>query len=149
MRAINHALTGAIIGLVVGESILAAPLAVVSHFIGDAIPHHGTGEASLKTAWFRRAIYIDALLCFGLVVVLALAQPLHWQLAAVCAFLAAAPDFLSINHVIKARRNQKWKPNLYGKFAKGIQWFERPVGAAVEIAWFIAAAAILVPLLRL
>lgn len=147
MRAINHALTGAIIGLVSGEPLLAVPLAIASHFICDAIPHYGKGPESIKEDLFKNLLYIDAALCFLLVVVLAWQQPPHWQLAAVCAFLAAAPDFLSFNRFIKARQGKPWKPSMYAKFATGIQWFERPIGAVVEAVWFVVAVGILVPYL--
>jgi len=41
MTATNHALTGAAIGLLVGEPLIAVPAAIASHFICDALPHYG------------------------------------------------------------------------------------------------------------
>ncbi|HEY5152520.1 MAG TPA: hypothetical protein VII55_00950 [Candidatus Saccharimonadales bacterium] len=151
MTAVNHALTGTLIGLLVGQPLAAVPLAVGSHFVCDALPHFGTGlpdNILLKTKAFRNYLFADAFLCFLLVCILALMRPEHWLLAAVCALAAASPDFLSINRYWKTRRGLKWKPGRYVKFASGIQWFERPIGAVVEIAWFIGAVVLLVPLLR-
>jgi hypothetical protein len=153
MRAINHALTGAVIGLAIAEPVAAVPLAIVSHYVCDAIPHYGQNDPDgqkLRSSFFRRLLYFDAILCFGLVVLLAINQPINWQLAVICAFLATAPDLFSINKYRHALTHTKWHPNLYSKLATGtgIQWFERPIGVVVEIAWFMGAIALLIPFLR-
>jgi hypothetical protein len=151
MRAINHALTGAVIGLAIAEPAAAIPLAIVSHFVCDAIPHYGQNDPEdqrLQSSLFRRLIYFDTILCFGLVILLAINRPINWQLAVICAFLAAAPDLLSINKYRHALAHTKYHPNLYSKFASQIQWFERPIGVVVEVAWFIGAIVLLIPLLR-
>ncbi len=151
MRAINHALAGALIGLMVSQPEIALIAAVVSHYICDAIPHYGSsaaGVTELKSRAFRDSLYADAVACFVLVVVLAVLHPRHWFLAAVCAFMAAAPDFFSINRFLAVRQGKKWRPNAYSKFASGIQWFERPIGGVVEVAWFVATVCLLVPLVR-
>jgi hypothetical protein len=151
MTATNHALTGALIGLVVGQPLLAVPLAVGSHFACDVLPHFGTGlpdKIILRTAAYRNYLIVEAFLCLTLVVILAVFQPQHWLLAAVCAFAAAAPDLLSINRYLKNRRGLKHQRGLYSRFAKRIQWFEQPIGAVVEVAWFIACIVLLIPFLR-
>jgi hypothetical protein len=149
VRAINHALTGAVIGLAVADPLLALPAAVASHFICDMIPHHGFSDnpsdkdKNLRSKLFEASLYADALLCVGLVLVLALSGLKTWFLVSVCAFLAAAPDFLSINHYLKARAHKQWNPGAYTRFASKIQWFERPIGGIVEVAWAIAMITIL------
>jgi hypothetical protein len=151
VTATNHALTGAIIGLVVGEPLIALPAALASHFVCDALPHFGSSISPtkrLKTDNFRNYLILEAFLCFLLVVCLAIFQPQHWLLASVCAFLATSPDLLWINKYLKLRRGKQWKRNAYEKFAGNIQWFEKPIGAVVEAAWFIAALVILIPFLR-
>lgn len=155
MRAINHALTGAIIGLVVGEPLLAVPAAVTSHFVCDALPHHGHDDKSdsakhqqLRSKLFRYQLYVDALLCAGLVAILFALTPNHWLLAAICAFAAAAPDFLWFRRYLAALRNHHWQPTKFDAFAGNIQWFQRPIGFVVEIAWFLGVAYLLLPFLR-
>jgi hypothetical protein len=151
MRAINHALTGAIIGLTVTEPLAAVPAAILSHYICDAIPHYGPATSKtheVKTRMFRDLLYADIMLCFGLVIILTMLRPQHWLLAIVCATAAAAPDGLSFNNYFKVRRGLKWQPGRYVKFAWAIQWFERPIGAVVEVAWFAGAVILLVPFLR-
>ncbi len=141
MRAINHSLTGAFIGLTVVQPEIALPLAFVSHFVLDAIPHHGYENAGtgnrFKDSHFIAMLIIDAILCGLLVLVLILTKPSHWPLAAACAFLAALPDFFSFNRFYKAIKGRPWQGNLYSRFASKIQWFEKPSGAIVEIVWLV------------
>lgn len=147
MTATNHALTGAVIGLVIGQPLLALPIAFLSHFVCDALPHFGSNETDndkwVKSLSFETILIVDTSLCVILVGVLAVTHPLHWQLAAVCAFVAASPDLFSINYYLKVKMGKKWRPNLYSRFASWIQWFERPIGGFVEAAWFIAAVTII------
>jgi hypothetical protein len=151
VTATNHALTGAIIGLVVGEPLIALPVALASHFVCDAIPHFGDGTGSLKrlkTDSFRIYLVVEFCLCVTLVALLAVFHPEHWFLASVCAFLATSPDLIWINKYLKTRRGQKWKRNAFEAFASNIQWFEKPIGAVVEVAWFVAALIIIIPFLH-
>lgn len=145
MTATNHALTGAIIGLAVGQPLIAVPAAFASHFVCDALPHYGSADPKgvLRTKGFRDYLLTEATLCLLLVVVLCLTRPEHWMLGAVCAFLAASPDFLWINRYIKLRDGREWHPNVFSRFAIRIQWFQKPVGAVFEVIWFIAAVTVL------
>lgn len=148
MTATNHALTGAIVGLAVGEPIIALPLAFASHFVCDALPHFGSqdpNDTRITSSSFRNYLLLDAGLCLLLVLVLVTYQPQYWVLAAACAFIAASPDFGWINKFSKARKGLKWRPNNYSKFAAGIQWFQRPIGAVVEVAWFAGAIVLIHP----
>ncbi|GAC1499222.1 MAG: hypothetical protein NVS1B10_01740 [Candidatus Saccharimonadales bacterium] len=150
MRAINHALTGAVIGLVVGNPVVALPAAVISHYICDAVPHFGVSSPShsyLRKKSFTDYLILDTILCFILVLVLFLYQPQNYLLASVCAFLATAPDLFWINQYLQAKKGKSWQPGAYSRFAKTIQWFERPIGGIVEIAWLIAGTLIILPLL--
>ncbi|HEY4964433.1 MAG TPA: hypothetical protein VIH90_07120 [Candidatus Saccharimonadales bacterium] len=140
MIAINHALTGALIGFSVSNPVLAIFLALISHFVLDSIPHFsvdGDNDAWIKSKPFISMVAIDAVLCFILVMLLLYNHPLNYILAAVCAFVAAAPDLVSFNKFYANLKNKKWKPSLYTKFASKIQWFEKPIGGAVEVTWFI------------
>lgn len=152
MRAINHALTGTAIGLLVGEPLIALPAALASHFVCDSIPHHGSQNPNpkvLKSRLFAQTLVLDAVLCGLLVGLLAFSQPLHWQLAAVCAFLAASPDFLYIPRFLGARANKdEYKPNPLVRFTINIQWFQRPIGWLVEVAWLVAGIAVVLPFVR-
>lgn len=140
MRAINHALAGAAIGLTVSRPELALPLALVSHFVLDAVPHFGSSRLRMKSEKFRLFLIIDAILCGLLVITLAVTRPQHWLVAAVCAFLAASPDFMWVGKFLRTRANMPPLPNhsLIERFHGKIQWFERPSGALVEAVWLVA-----------
>ncbi|HSX47109.1 MAG TPA: hypothetical protein VLF87_03935, partial [Patescibacteria group bacterium] len=138
MTATNHALTGAIIGLVVAQPALALPAALLSHFVLDTIPHFKTSvpdKIAYKTKAYRNYLIGEALLCFLLVLTLVIKQPFHWWVAAICAFLAASPDLYHYRYFIILRNDKRWRPNLFERFSSRIQWFERPIGAVVEVAW--------------
>lgn len=139
MRAINHALTGALIGLSLPPAI-AIPLAPISHYALDALPHWGRANSKIGDRLFQYELIVDALLCFGLVVVLFLLRPDRWLLAAVCAFLAAGVDFMWIPTYLKMRRGgaRPVHTNPLVKLHKWIQWYERPLGAITEVVWATA-----------
>ncbi|MGZ6004983.1 MAG: hypothetical protein ACXWLH_02425 [Candidatus Saccharimonadales bacterium] len=144
MTATNHAMTGALIGLTLHQPWFAVPAAFASHYVLDAIPH-ADGFFKVKSLAFRRYLLIEALLCAVLVAVLAFYQPAYWWLAAVCAFAAASPDFMWIKAFILQQRGRVkpqpklWLVKLHGK----VQWFAKPIGAVVELAWAATAIALL------
>lgn len=152
MTATNHAITGALIGLIVGQPALALPTAFLSHFVCDAIPHYGNDKLSLRSKNFKRLLVTDAGLCILLVALLALRHPAHWLLAAICAFVATSPDLLWFPRFVAAQRpHQKRAPEsklsrLLG--SNGIQWFQRPIGAAVEAFWLLAGLSLLVAFVK-
>lgn len=150
MRAINHGLTGALIGLTVNQPELAVASSLVSHFVLDVFPHYGTASRTkdeklkdLRSKSFALSLVADAVLCGLLVLLLMLKKPSNWLLACTCAFVAAAPDLFSIKRYVYAHHHKDFMPNAYEKFATNIQWFERPVGIYVEIFWFIGMSFLL------
>ena len=151
MTAINHAITGAVIGFVVGAPLLALPIAFVSHFVCDAMPHFDPSmpaEQWICTKAFTRLLIVDALLCLLLIAVLAVMHPYNWLLAAMCAFVAASPDLYWIRRFTLTRRGLVWTANWFERFAIAIQWFTAPIGAVVELVWFSTFAVLILPFLR-
>lgn len=148
MTATNHALTGAIIGLSVANPFVAVIAAFLSHYICDAIPHfdEDIGAERMKKSSFKLYLAADALFCVVLVVVLAIFRPELWFLGIVCAFLATSPDLFWINRYRHILQKKPWKPGLHSRFASKIQWFERPIGAAVEAVWFVLGVGLLIAL---
>ena len=139
MTATNHALTGALIGLIIGNPYIVVPVAILSHFICDALPHFGTIQDPAGKNWFKRLLVLDASLCIVIVIVLAYNHPRHWLIAAISAFLATSPDLMWIN---KFRRSQAGikrvdRPPLLLRIHASVQWFEKPIGAIFEVAWAI------------
>jgi len=146
VTATNHALTGAVIGMVVSNPWIAVPTALVSHFVCDAIPHFGMGKEFIRTKAFRNFLIFDAALCIVLVLFLGMVQPAYWMLAAVCAFVATSPDLLWIPLYKKSLQGKGYTFTGFYKFAADIQWFERPIGGIVELLWFFAATFIVISL---
>lgn len=140
MRAVNHALTGAIIGVVSGNPLVVIPTAFASHFVLDVIPHHNSKNGDMTSRKFAVVLTIDGLLCVVLAIILAIWQPAHWPLAIIGAFFAMSPDFMWVPKYFRAIHNQPIvKPKGIIKFHNDIQWFQRPIGGIVEIVWFATA----------
>lgn len=142
MTAPNHALTGAVIGLAVTNPWLALPLAFLSHFVLDAIPHYDVpGGSNAERIDSRQMFYIQivggALLCFGVVLGLFLAHPENWLLAAVCAFVATLPDLLSYPRFLSVKQTgvdplHKW---WFWRVHHNIQWKVGERLWVVEVIW--------------
>ncbi len=143
MTATNHALTGAFIGLTISTPAFALPIAFLSHFVCDALPHYDSNQDSsgyVASSKFAKLLTLDALLCVLLVIVLVVARPQQWFLAAICAFVATLPDFAWLPGYVRTRHGQPFKKktsNWFMDFAAKIQWFAKPIGGFVELAWFV------------
>ncbi len=145
MTATNHALTGALIGLCVGNPYIAIPAAILSHFVCDAIPHFTPKVDPVGEKWLRYLLIAEAFLCFVIVLVLFIFKPTHWLLASFCAFAATSPDFMQIPRFVRAQKGlpEAQKISLLLRFHIAIQWFARPIGAVVEAAWAVSAVILL------
>lgn len=152
MTATNHALTGAIVGLSISNPYLAIPLAFLSHFALDALPHfdYANIKRVLPTNRFLRNLVIDVSLCVLLVVSLFFSNSVNWLLASICAFVATSPDLAWAADFFRARkgRRQKKHQGLLVAFHAKVQWFQRPIGAFVEIAWLISCIYVIAFLTR-
>lgn len=141
MLAINHALTGASIGLSVSNPLVAAPLAFASHFALDAFPHYdppGSDTQRLRSTRFQKQLIIDALLCMTLILVLALSRPKDWLAAGLCAFVATSPDLFWIPKFLRARKGRiDTSRNVFLRFHSFIQWHTSPSLWPMEAIWGI------------
>lgn len=141
MTAINHALTGAVIGLTIGNPVVALPLAFLSHFFCDAIPHYDAPGTSGERIVSNRLVYEQilggAVLCFVLVLVFFIVRPVRWDVAALGAFLAASPDLLWIPRWLTARRTgtDPGPKGWFYQFHHRIQWLTGPKLIWLEAAW--------------
>ena len=144
MTATNHALTGSLIGLTVSQSVLAVFLALMSHFVLDAIPHYSDDQNKIGSQGFKYYLIVEASLCFAIVVLLAIFRPADWQLAAVCAFVASSPDFMWAPAYWRTRQGLPFAlpKHKIALFHAKIQWFARPIGVFVELAWLVGSASL-------
>lgn len=139
MTGLNHVLTGTAIALVVREPLLVAPLALLSHFILDAIPHFDHEVYRFGSRYFMRIMITDGVASIGAVVLIMFLVPhLAWVIA-LGALMAILPDFLWPYYYTHGRP-QWW----FYRFHTKIQWFERPPGAFVEISYVIFIITVIV-----
>ena len=59
MTATGHALIGTVIAAKIGNPVLAAPIALASHFLADALPHWDTGTNREKKSTTR--LFVETL----------------------------------------------------------------------------------------
>ncbi len=131
MTGINHSLAGAAIALAVRQPLLIAPLAFVSHFVCDAMPH--LGRIKDMHPWnqkMRTYLLFEAFLCFGALAVCLLIFPQYWLLIGLGMFFATLPDFLWIPY------HNLGKPDrLFWRIHAKVQWGERPYGWTFELLY--------------
>jgi hypothetical protein len=104
-----HVMVGVVIGTVVQNPIIAFPLSIASHFMGDMVPHwdfysHTTKEERLK-GWRPLAVMAD----FGLAIAIGVFFTLHarWVLhndlrslnIFLCGIGAVLPDAIEGPHI--------------------------------------------------
>ena len=153
MTATNHAVTGALIGLSVHNAPLALGLAVVSHFVLDALPHFdmaGTKEDRIASRAFSRQLLLDASMCGLLVLTLFMSGHSSWFLASVCAFLATSPDFMWMPQYIRVQKGQESgvPTDPLRRFHSWIQWKTGANLWWVELLWLVSALVLLWNILR-
>ena len=139
MTATNHAATGALLALIIKEPILVLPLAFISHFVMDVLPHFGyPGNRGYGEAFKHKLTY---LVVFGEIVGLAF---LLWAVAGqgwlvyVAGIVALSPDFLGLYNYFGIERKHQDPSRfvinrLHRKFHRKLEWCERPWGIFIEI----------------
>jgi len=142
-------MTGAVIGLSVAAPV-AIPLAFVSHFALDGLPHEGNLGLSHKGN--TAVLSVDIGLCVVLAIIIFVIRPQYWWLAIFCAILATSPDVMWFNMHKDNGRGKTPKPvaerHAIVKLHAKVQWFQQPIGIVVEVAWAIITGLTLYFLLR-
>jgi hypothetical protein len=149
MTATNHALTGAIIGLAIGNPIIALPVALLSHFVCDAIPHYTDPRVKVGSQSFRNYLIMDMLGAVGVALFLVVVQPEHWFLACWTAFLATSPDLMWATTFIRSQKSGKessMPSHWLARFHHRIQKYAQPKGIYIEYVWAFGALVILAKL---
>jgi hypothetical protein len=139
MTGLNHGITGAVIALIVKQPALAIPLAFLSHFATDMIPHFGLDEKELFGKRFNIILIADFLFAISLMAVLAILFQSQMLLIWACMVAAASPDLMWAYHRLYVERINKQKPRLgvIAKMHHKIQWSQTLPGAYVEALWFL------------
>jgi hypothetical protein len=145
MTGFNHGMTGAVIALSVKQPALAIPLAFLSHFVTDMIPHFGLEEEQLFKRHFNIILVADFLFAVLLMIFLAILFPTHIWLIWVCMIAAASPDLMWAYHHLYIGHYKKLSKKLgrIAYFHSRIQWSETLQGAYNEAAWFFLMSIII------
>lgn len=122
MLAFNHILSGSIIGLLVPAPLIA-PVAFVTHFIFDMLPH-AMGEEPPFSRNLKIQIGIDAVVTVAAIIFVIALFPDKLFIVGLGAFFATVPDALWL---FWRRGGPKWFDGMLD-FAHWIQWGERPYG---------------------
>jgi hypothetical protein len=134
MTTTNHAITGAFIAALVKQPFLAIPLAFLSHFVCDALPHF-----DVKFQFGQKSMY-QYLAADGFVAILA-GLFLLWRgvhnpiLLAVCGFAAMSPDLFWLYYGIRGRLGKYELYGMIAKFHHNIQWSATKWGIIPEAVW--------------
>src|SRR5690349_1146927 len=93
MTATNHALGGALVALVLKEPVLALPLAFLSHFLLDSLPHFGmhTWEERRQNPAILKAYFVIEPLTLVLLITFFVVMQAP-TLVYICSIVAILPD---------------------------------------------------------
>lgn len=132
MIGLNHATTGIVIAIVVRRPEFALPLAFISHFVLDTIPH---SLVAPKRRYMVPYLVAEAIGATIITLVCMAAFPDIWFLVGLCAVLAYSPDFLWPFYYKTDLGKKPFFREFYA-FHKKIQWSESYRGWLVEVLYF-------------
>ena len=168
MTATNHALTGALIVVLIKKPELALPLAFLSHYALDALPHYNPRGVNLQSfknydeAYRRKfkdnsflIIFAIDMLLFASILILSWFVGLnnlpHWEVF-LGALLGASPDFEGgfylLCQILRIKLKNPGYISPIARFHIKLQWMERPWGLYIEFVWFAAVLTLILKLGR-
>src|SRR3989344_2191181 len=143
MTATAHALIGASIAVKVVNPILGIPLAIISHFVADLIPHWDAGTNHRKKSAMRLKVEaaLDVLLGFALVMILfhtlAFDRPVYLFSMVISAQL---PDWLEA---------PSWMFNFKVPPFSWVDWLGHKLQSRMQLPWGLVTQVVIVGLLVL
>ena len=148
MTATNHSITAANLALIT-KTWWILPIALVSHFVLDALPHFGSTKGKDVDKKFIVVYTIDFILLCSLWLIVLLVTG-HFRYLVIAAMTAAAlPDVVWIYRLtLKLRKKIVPKKNILTRFHTAIQWGERSWGWTIELGWLSVMAVIFISLVR-
>lgn len=128
MTGANHIATGALIGASFSAPI-AMPLAFVSHFAMDVLPHFGDENLSRRSRRFLAVVVMDACIVLTITAAIIALKPHHWQLMLAGGVIAMSPDAMHAPDFYRELRKRQmkgrgrlgnWHHNIQREYAWGI-----------------------------
>lgn len=149
MTETNHVTTGALIAVVIDKPVIALPLALLSHFVLDAIPHYGYEGSGYGEAFKHRALYVEqAVSLTALVFILFMIRDQGFVVY-LAGLIALLPDFMWPYRYFFFERVGKTPPGgPITKFHQWVQWWEKPAGIVPEIIIFAVVAFLLLRVIK-
>lgn len=137
MTATNHAITAANMALV-AQAWWILPIALLSHFALDALPHYGEPTPEARAVRFKTILAVDAMMLVLLTwLVVATTSQYKWLVLA-SMFFAMLPDSVWAYRMYRERKEGTLPMrNPITNFHAHIQWGERSWGWLIEIGWFV------------
>ena len=132
MTGLNHAATGITIALIFKRPEIALPLALLSHFVLDMVPHSYVAQRkNVLVPYFA----LEAVVIVIIVTLCMKAFPEYALLLGASAAAACAPDLLWPFYY---KTNTRYKPffKQFFAFHNNIQWSETYRGWLVEVLYF-------------
>lgn len=150
MTTLNHAVTGAVIAVAVKKPMLAVPLALISHYVCDIIPHFGIHEHDHTLRNANRLFQVITAISIASVLLLLIFTPflryqgVSWITLMACIIAANLPDAVWIpNFIREVKRGQEKALGAFNRFHQTIQWYEKPLGLSVEAIWLLSGSCVL------
>jgi len=90
----NHGMNGAVIALAVRRPEIAVPLAFISHYAADFVPHYGHSHGKVLTRQFNQFLAADFIIALICMAILGVLFPHKLVLIWLCMVVAAVPDLI-------------------------------------------------------
>lgn len=139
MTGFNHTLAGTVIALTIREPLLIAPIAFLSHFAMDALPHFGRHPKLVPyNTYFKKYLIGEAFLSVSFLALAIILSPEDRLILSWGAAWATLPDFIWLLE----NKSPKWLKWFF-IFHKHIQWGEHVKGWIYELIALITLTSLL------
>lgn len=135
--------------MIIGSSgnIALLPVAFVSHFALDVLPHYANDNLTKNLAAFHRNLIIDCLIAGCLLLAVLVGQTSHSLTMVAGGILSASPDLMWIRRWLSLKAGKKHNYDTFmEKWHHRIQWAESRPAAIFEILWFVICLWVLISL---
>ncbi len=140
MTATNHVVTGAVVVALIDKPLIAIPVAFLTHFALDALPHFGAKERDMR---FLVVLATDMGFAASILLAMAILGLPNWPWLVAGGIACASPDLMWLYYLIYELKGQKKKLIPIAKFHAKIQWSETKLGIIIELVWFFLMSATL------
>jgi hypothetical protein len=139
MTISNHVVVASLIAVTINDPLIVLPLAFLSHYALDVLPHYGYGGNGGYTESFKHkeTFIMEGLDLIGIVILLFTIDFSVWVVTAAI-ILSLLPDFeWPFRYIFYERKGLKPPNTITSRFHQKIQWCERRWGVFVEVVFFV------------